>query len=341
MTDQKTWTQQEIASLREAFAAGKSRSEIARELNRSPGSIRGKILSLGLRRGVRPWATADKALLQSMYEQDIPIAMIAFSMERTVDSVTKMCTRLALRRVPPAAPWTGEQLATLHRMLAEGHSLGRIAEAVGHPRSSIADKLRKLDLKSGLFRTPWTSEELQMLTTLDAQGASPAEIAGRMPGRTVAAVRIKLRSLAARSARTKAREAAAVAPAAPAMVSAEARPVPAVAALPASPPAPIRPRIAMEAAPQPAVVAATLTEMERWLRSRDYMVLHNGTGWVVDRQVLANEAAFIEFVNVRRQRLHLPLFVKSTTSAPDPAPATPHPGHWARRQTARAAVMAR
>ena len=54
---------------------------------------------------------------------------------------------------------------------------------------------------------------------------------------------------------------------------------------------------------------ASVDELVRWLRSRDFMVLHLAQGWQVDRHVLDDEAALLEFVNVRRNRLNLPPFI--------------------------------
>lgn len=338
MTDQKTWTPCEIATLRDAFIAGQSRAEIARALQRSPGSVRGKILSLGLRRGVRPWTSTDKALLTLLHADDVSIAVIAHRLQRTVDSVTKMCTRLALRRVPPAQAWTDEQLATLNRLLSQGHCLARIAKEVGHPRSSIADKLRKLDLKSGLFRLPWTDDELRVIVSLHAQGIGPAQIAERLPGRTTAAVRIKLRTMGTGPAPIVSEPAPTPMAPAPVSLAAVSRAVAPVAGLSA----PSRPRLAVEAQRPVACVIASVAEMERWLRSRDYMVLHTQpSGWIIDRFILTDKDSFVEFVNTRRLRLHLPPFVNSgvEVSAPLSSPVTHSP--WRSRNHARSSAAAR
>ena len=62
--------------------------------------------------------------------------------------------------------------------------------------------------------------------------------------------------------------------------------------------------------------------MIRWLRSRDFMVLHRPSGWQVDRHVLEDEPALLEFVNTRRARLALPPFASSRfLAAPPPVMA--------------------
>ena len=54
--------------------------------------------------------------------------------------------------------------------------------------------------------------------------------------------------------------------------------------------------------------------MVRWLRSRDFMVLHLPTGWQVDHRVLVTDGALLEFVNIRRGWLRLPPFILVETA---------------------------
>ena len=95
----------------------------------------------------------------------------------------------------------------------------------------------------------------------------------------------------------------------------------------ASPPAPPRPvqppalQLIRERRPvQPSIIIASTDEMIRWLRSRDFMVLHHPSGWQVDRHVLDDEAALLEFVNTRRLRLNPPPFVNGHGLSPSLPP---------------------
>ncbi|HYD30657.1 MAG TPA: SANT/Myb-like DNA-binding domain-containing protein [Azospirillaceae bacterium] len=310
MTDQKTWAPAEIAALRDAFADGKSRTEIARAMGRSVGSIRAKILSLGLRRGVKPWSDTEITELKRLHGTELPVAGIAEALGRSLDAVTTMCHRLELKRMTNACPWTCEQVERLKTLVDEGMSLGRIAEVIGHPRSSVADKLRQLGLTSAKFRQPWTAEELHLMDALHADGASLAEIAERMPGRSPHAIRLKLDKQLKRHPGQ----------------------FPGSAPILLAPGAGLRLPTAAGAAPRPQVfIPASVTEMERWLRTRDYIVLHRPDGWIVDRHHLKDEDALIEFVNVRRQRHGLPLFAKyGAMPEPVAAPRAPAPGGWRR-----------
>lgn len=306
MIEQKPWTPLEITALRHAFAEGLSRTEIALRLGRSVGSIRAKILTMGLRRGVRPWSDADIAELRQLHAGALTIAAIAEKLGRSLDAVTTMCHRLELRRLTNAIPWTEMQIDTLKELLDLGLSLGVIAEQIGHPRASVADKMRQLNLTSGKFRQPWSAEELRNMDALYAQGLPACEIAARLPGRSAHAVRLKLekrlRQRSGASVRTFSAADGAI------RLSGRSN----------------KARANGVAARLPVAIPTSVAEMERWLRTRDYIVLHRAGGWIVDRHVLANEDALLEFVNVRRLRLNLPPFAKFGEAAAVPAaPAAP------------------
>ena len=55
-------------------------------------------------------------------------------------------------------------------------------------------------------------------------------------------------------------------------------------------------------------VAATLDDMVRWLRSRDFIVLRKDDGWRIDHHPAMDDEALVAFVNLRRARLHLAPF---------------------------------
>ena len=208
-----------------------------------------------------------------------------------------MSRRLGLRRRDTAQPWTAEDLDLLSRLLDEGHSLREIAEATGHPRSSVADKLRRLSITSRRFRRPWTDRERDTVLALHREGAGLSAIAAALPGRSLDAIQQKLQELVGPSPFRSARH---------------RRPVPAPVAAP-------RPVVSVRVAappPQPAAVVAGTDDMIRWLRSRDFMVLHRPDGWQVDRHVLDDEMALLEFVNTRRVRLNLPPFVTPRSQPP-------------------------
>ena len=238
---------------------------------------------------LRPWSTEDREALAALHAQRLSCGEIARRLDRTAEAVANMSRRLGLRRRDTAQPWTAEDLDLLSRLLDEGRSLREIAEATNHPRSSVADKLRRLSVTSRRFRRPWTDRERDAALALHREGASLAMIAAALPGRSLDAIQQKLQELVGpspfRSARPR---------------RADATPV-------AAPRPPVAVRV-ISRPPQPAFIAAGTDDMIRWLRSRDFMVLHRPDGWQVDRHMLDTEMALLEFVNTRRSRLNLPPF---------------------------------
>ena len=237
-----------------------------------------------------------------------------------MEAVANMSRRLGLRRRDTAMPWTPEDLEALNRMLDEGRSLREIAEATGHPRSSVADKLRRLSITSQRFRRPWSERERESVLALHRAGAGLAAIAEAMPNRSLDAIQQKLQELVGPSPfRAAQRQRLGESPA----VRSEAPPAPPRPPSPAirssAQPSPARAAarlIRERRQPQPAFILASTDEMIRWLRSRDFMVLHRSTGWQVDRHVLDDEAALLEFVNTRRVRLNLPPFASGGLGRP-------------------------
>ena len=277
----------------------------------------------GTRMGLRPWSHEDRDALAALHAERLSCGEIARRLGRTVEAVANMSRRLGLRRRDTAQPWTASELATLDRMLDEGRSLRQIAEATGHPRSSVADKLRRLGVTSRRFRRPWSEQERETVLRMHGEGAGLAVIAEALPSRSIDAIQQKLQELVGpapfRSAQRQRLRLGA------AMAARMASPAP------PRPPAPvIRSNLAAEPSParlairlirekrqaQPAVIVVSSTdEMIRWLRSRDFMVLHRPSGWQVDRHVLDDDGALLEFVNTRRARLNLPPFVTGSAAS--------------------------
>jgi hypothetical protein len=203
-------------------------------------------------------------------------------------------------------------------MIEDGRSLHEIAEATGHPRSSVADKLRRLNVKSLRFRRPWSEEECQVVLTLHGGGASLGAIAQALPRRSADAIQQKLQELYGpapfRSTKRNGLPPVPMATSTSTSTAAPAATMITAANMPPLAPARGAVRLMHERERQhakPPVIAASTDEMVRWLRSRDFMVLHQSPGWQVDHHRLEDEGALLEFVNLRRLRLSLPPFVRS------------------------------
>ena len=62
---------------------------------------------------------------------------------------------------------------------------------------------------------------------------------------------------------------------------------------------------------------ASVDTMVRWLLSRDFVVLKKKNGWRVDQHELPSDLALVDFVNVRRERLRMSIFMLAV-SEPEP-----------------------
>ncbi len=274
----------------------------------------------GRREELRPWTEEEREALRVLHAQHLANTEIACRLGRTSEAVSNMSRRLGLRRRDTAQPWTGGQLRLLQRMLEDGCSLKQIADTTGHPRSSVADKLRRLNIQSLRFRRPWTDGERDTVLALHAAGASLTAIAQAVPNRSADAVQQKLQELVGPAPfRSAQRTRMAVAVKAKAERPAESPPAaPVFRSAAASVPSPARTAVRLireRREIKPTVVMASVDEMVRWLRSRDFMVLYRVPGWQVDRHVLEDEVSLLEFVNIRRHRLNLPPFITSGCAA--------------------------
>ena len=289
----------------------------------------------GRREELRPWTQEERDSLRTLHTQRLSNAEIAQQLGRTSEAVSNMSRRLGLRRRETARPWTSGQLRILQQMLDDGCSLKEIADTTGHPRSSVADKLRRLNIQSSRFRRPWTDEERDQVVALHAAGASLAAIAEAVPSRSIDAVQQKLQELVGPAPFRSAQRSQTTPGVGGQGESIPAEPAPAepvtvpliptlrvtsvLTLVPSPAPALVPPSLSSARTSvrlirerrevKPAFVMASVDEMVRWLRSRDFMVLYRTPGWQVDRHVLEDEGALLDFVNTRRRRLNLAPFV--------------------------------
>ena len=206
----------------------------------------------------------------------------------------------------PRHPWSDQDLAELRRLCDQEIDDDAIASRLGRTPRAVRTMILRLGGRRlrNPFR-PWSSDELETALRLHATGAICAVIAQSLPGRTPVAVFRKLCRLvgpapsteAKRSWRSAKRNGKAARPA-----EAEIRIAP-IAIAPRAP-APRPPQLP---------IPAPLEAMVRWLRSRDYVVLHKDEGWRIDHHHIQDDDALVAFVNLRRTRLHLPPFALAET----------------------------
>ena len=102
------WTEEEAEELKQMAADGISRTDMSRQLGRSPNAIKMKLQSLGLyvpKPAARPWTAEDENLLVKMYLEGVPFASLASSFGRTENAVLSRLIRLRAGLTPaePAA----------------------------------------------------------------------------------------------------------------------------------------------------------------------------------------------------------------------------------------------
>ena len=213
---------------------------------------------------------------------------------------------------PPRLPWTELDLAQLRLLCEQRLGDEEIAARLGRTQRAV----RTMILRLGGERlrepsAPWTEAELEIVSRLHASGVICASIAEALPGRTPIAVFRKLCRLVgpAPSAEAKRAWRRTKRPEAPAKSLSLATTVPAAQQAVKAAEAPIRLYRPIPPQPPQHPIPATVDAMVRWLRSRDYVVLHRSEGWQIDHHHLQDDDSLVLFVNLRRARLHLPSFV--------------------------------
>ena len=223
-----------------------------------------------------------------------------------------------------------EQLKALHH---QGHADTEIAKRLGRSQRAVRTVILSLGGRHLREATrPWTPAEEELALALHAGGTGCAAIADALPGRTELAIFRKLRHLVGAAPFSTARRARAI-PAEPEGVAAAAAPAPLPdLALPVEPAPPEAPTAANQPGRPPwhpgdgrslPRIPASLDTIVRWLRSRDFVVLKKKVGWRVDQHELKSTEALLDFVNVRRQRLRMPVYllIEEEEEEGEPPPA--------------------
>ena len=100
------WTSDEEEELRALAAGNVSRDVMARQLQRTPNSIRMKLKSMGLsepKPAVRPWTEADEDALVSRFLEGATFARLAEDFGRSEKAIVSRLVRLRDRVFPTAA----------------------------------------------------------------------------------------------------------------------------------------------------------------------------------------------------------------------------------------------
>ena len=115
------WTEEEAEELKQMAADGISRTDMSRQLGRSPNAIKMKLQSLGLyvpKPAARPWTAEDENLLVKLYREGISFTELAATFGRTERAIISrlILLRAGLAPIEPVGATTGTALV---RDLAE------------------------------------------------------------------------------------------------------------------------------------------------------------------------------------------------------------------------------
>lgn len=235
--------------------------------------------------------------------------------------------------------WSKQEMSQLKALYDQTLSDDEIAKRLNRSRRAVRTMILRLGGEHIREATrAWTDSECELVLSMHANGASCATIAIAMPERTELAIFRKLSHMvgaAPFAAARKRRLTQAPAPEPPPAVAeppAAKAEAPSIAETPAAKaegpvPEPSGIRVAANEPGLPpwqcrpasgvARTLATVDAMVRWLRSRDFVVLKKKSGWRVDQHDLKTDLALVDFVNIRRERLRLPVFILAA-SEPEP-----------------------
>ncbi|EME86895.1 uncharacterized protein MYCFIDRAFT_172589 [Pseudocercospora fijiensis CIRAD86] len=195
----KYWSKEELSTLKDLRANGRTCKEIAAVLDRSIPGIRGalarqRVASNDQSRTNSLWTTEDKATLMAMRNDGCSWAMVASALKRSTGSVMLWshlrCDVNLTRRF-----FTKEEDELLLRLkVDEKKSWGQIALAFENSRgiNHLRDRFRNLQTtalagRSPATQRPWTENDVATLRQLVSSSATYASIALQL-GRSRSAV---------------------------------------------------------------------------------------------------------------------------------------------------------
>lgn len=188
----RVWNDEDVAELRELFAAELTDAKIASAMERSIGSIRWKLDELGLHRPEASgrWTDQDKETAERMLGDGASPAEIGRAVGRSGSSVKAKLT--ALGHLFESDAWTDDQEKRLQEGIAAEEDAETIGKAIGRTADAVRARVNKMGLRIAPKGSKWTDEDDQILREAIAEGGEAAlpAIAGQL-GRSVRAARIQ------------------------------------------------------------------------------------------------------------------------------------------------------
>lgn len=169
------WLADEIARLKEMFAADEPVEAIAEELERGLHGVRDKIVKLGLRRNSkRPWNDFEDQLLLERYGT-VPAADIALAIGRSCASVYVRAAMLDLTEGNPPAYSEWED-AQLRAGFERGIPVAEIAELIGRTPVSVRSRAYNLRIPHTAAHADWSQDETNRALELCETGMLYSQI---------------------------------------------------------------------------------------------------------------------------------------------------------------------
>jgi hypothetical protein len=209
----RAYTQTDDDAIRARWKRGSPRQregdleKLARDLGRSPASIRLRAEKLGLHQPPRRqhWQTYEDAAVRDGYERGLPCLRIASELPgRSASAVAARAAKLGVASY--ARIWTPRDNLALRALTRDGHQLERAAQILARTPEALRARARKLDLaplrsrRSDQPSRRWTPTEDNQLRLHAA--LNPATLAERLD-RTPGAVTRRLLRLGLRDARAR------------------------------------------------------------------------------------------------------------------------------------------
>ena len=97
------WKEDEVERVKQLFEEGKSMEDIAKDIQRSPKSVRMKLKALGLYTPVnksRAWAPDDDETLKDMYRDGVSFDDMATQLDRSPKAIVARLVHLRMNLFP-------------------------------------------------------------------------------------------------------------------------------------------------------------------------------------------------------------------------------------------------
>jgi hypothetical protein len=183
------WSGEEDRALRRLYGRGASLRVIAEQVGRSQDAVSERRRALGIapRRRMRAWSPAEDELLRAGTTLGLSAAAIAERLRRPPEQVRRR-RRALVGTVRSPVPFTVADDHAITACWTRGGDPQALARELGRSAGSVRLRAQKLGLHRPPPRPRWQAYEDAAVRDGYERGLTCAQIAGELPGRSVAAV---------------------------------------------------------------------------------------------------------------------------------------------------------